>query len=114
MPERSGKASAEVHLRALIFDNHVTQERPVRMTDANPVISMRNVSKHFGDFQALKSVSFDVDLGERVVICGPSGSGKSTLIRCINRLETHESGEIVVDGTTLTDHAASLEHILHR
>ena len=75
------------------------------------IISMRNVSKFFGDFQALKDVSLDVALGERVVVCGPSGSGKSTLIRCINRLESHEQGEIIVDGTTLTDKADDLDKI---
>ena len=85
------------------------------MTDARsappPVISMRNVSKHFDDFQALKDVSLDVAQGERVVVCGPSGSGKSTLIRCINRLESHEAGEIIVDGMTLSDSKDSLEKI---
>lgn len=75
------------------------------------VISMRNVSKFFGDFQALKDVYLDVALGERVVVCGPSGSGKSTLIRCINRLENHEMGEITVDGTTLSNAPADLEKI---
>ncbi|MDB4021465.1 amino acid ABC transporter ATP-binding protein [Litorivicinus sp.] len=75
------------------------------------MISMRNVSKFFGEFQALKNVSLDVALGERVVVCGPSGSGKSTLIRCINRLELHEVGEIVVDGTTLTNKPSDLEKI---
>ena len=75
------------------------------------IISMQNVSKFFGDFQALKDVSLEVALGERVVVCGPSGSGKSTLIRCINRLEAHDAGEIVVDGTVLTDNPASLEKI---
>lgn len=85
------------------------------MTDARSappaVISMRNVSKHFDDFQALKDVSLDVAQGERVVVCGPSGSGKSTLIRCINRLESHEAGEIIVDGVTLSDSKDSLEKI---
>ena len=75
------------------------------------IISMRNVSKFFGEFQALKDVSLDVAAGERVVVCGPSGSGKSTLIRCINRLEAHEVGEIVVYGTTLTDAPADLDKI---
>jgi polar amino acid transport system ATP-binding protein/general L-amino acid transport system ATP-binding protein len=75
------------------------------------IISMNNVSKFFGDFQALKDVNLDVALGERVVVCGPSGSGKSTLIRCINRLEAHDAGDIVVDGTVLTDKPADLEKI---
>ena len=75
------------------------------------LISMRKVSKFFDTFQALKDVSLDVNLGEKVVICGPSGSGKSTLIRCINRLEAHEQGEIIVDGVTLTDDKATLEKI---
>ncbi|CUI81467.1 amino acid ABC transporter ATP-binding protein [Cognatishimia activa] len=75
-------------------------------TETKPIISMENVSKHFGDFQALKNVNLDVALGERVVVCGPSGSGKSTLIRCINRLERHDAGRITVDGTELTNDAA--------
>ena len=81
------------------------------MAGATPIITMRDVSKYFGDFQALKDVTLDVALGERVVVCGPSGSGKSTLIRCINRLEAHETGEITVDGTVLTSSPASLETI---
>ena len=81
------------------------------MTSADTLISMTNVSKYFGDFQALKDVSLDVSSGERVVVCGPSGSGKSTLIRCINRLEAHESGDIRVDGILLTGDTKTLEHI---
>lgn len=61
-------------------------------------ISIQNISKFFGEFQALKNVSLDIDSGERVVICGPSGSGKSTLIRCINQLERPQSGRIFIDG----------------
>ena len=68
-----------------------------------PIIELKDVSKFFGDFQALRDVSLTVGLGERVVVCGPSGSGKSTMIRCINRLEAHESGTIVVDGVELSE-----------
>ncbi len=76
-----------------------------------PIISIQKVSKFFGDFQALKDVSLDVNLGERIVICGPSGSGKSTLIRCINQLEKHETGSIIVDGVELDGSKASLNSI---
>ncbi len=68
-----------------------------------PMIELHQISKWFEDFQALREVSLDVTSGERVVVCGPSGSGKSTMIRCINRLERHDSGRIVVDGIELTD-----------
>lgn len=78
---------------------------------AEPVIRMDAVSKFFGSFQALKEVSLSVNSGDRVVVCGPSGSGKSTLIRCINRLEKHESGAIIVDGVTLNDSRESLNAI---
>jgi ABC-type polar amino acid transport system ATPase subunit len=77
-------------------------------------IQIKNVFKRFGDFEALKDVSLSVKAGERVVICGPSGSGKSTLIRCINGLERHESGSIIVDGITLAERGASLQQIRSR
>lgn len=73
------------------------------MSDGEPIIRLENVTKRFGDFTALKQIDFSVDLGERVVVCGPSGSGKSTLIRCVNQLERHDEGRVVVDGTELND-----------
>ena len=75
------------------------------------MIRMSGVSKWFGEFRALDGIDLTVRQGERVVICGPSGSGKSTLIRCINGLEEHEEGEIVVDGTTLDDDSRHLAAI---
>ena len=68
-----------------------------------PFIQVRGASKYFGQFCALDAVSLDVELGQKLVICGPSGSGKSTLIRCINRLERHETGEIRIDGIVVDD-----------
>ena len=69
----------------------------------DPLIRISNVNKFFGDFQALKNINLIVYKGERIVICGPSGSGKSTLIRCMNRLESHNDGQIVIEGNELTD-----------
>ncbi len=76
-----------------------------------PIISIRNVSKWYGQFQALKDVSLDVARQERIVICGPSGSGKSTLIRCINKLEDHQQGSINVDGVMLDENVKHIEHV---
>ena len=67
----------------------------------NPLISLRSVSKWYGDFQALKDINLEINLKEKIVICGPSGSGKSTLIRCLNRLEAHQEGKIHVSGVEL-------------
>ncbi len=73
-----------------------------------PMIELSHVDKWFGSFQVLRDVSLAVGAGERVVVCGPSGSGKSTMIRCINRLEEHQQGEIYVDGIALT---GDIKHI---
>ncbi|MFT5599443.1 MAG: ABC-type polar amino acid transport system ATPase subunit [Gammaproteobacteria bacterium] len=81
---------------------------------SQPFISIQNVCKSFGDFQALKNVSLNIEAKQRVVICGPSGSGKSTLIRCINQLEQHESGQIFIEGTELNNHLKNQRATLSR
>jgi general L-amino acid transport system ATP-binding protein len=80
-------------------------------TTAPPVIVMDKVNKWFGSLHVLRDVSLSVAEKERVVVCGPSGSGKSTMIRCLNRLESHQEGKIVVDGTELTDDLRSLDTV---
>ena len=75
------------------------------------IISLSQVSKYFGQFQALNKVSLEIQTGERVVVCGPSGSGKSTMIRCINRLEEHDEGAIIVDGIELTEDVKDIASI---
>jgi len=76
-----------------------------------PAVQMQGVHKWYGEFHVLKNINLDVARGERIVICGPSGSGKSTMIRCINRLEEHQKGHIVVDGTELTNDVKNIEII---
>jgi general L-amino acid transport system ATP-binding protein len=85
----------------------------VSITDPSlpPVILLDKVNKWFGSSHVLRNVSLSVAPAERIVICGPSGSGKSTLIRCINRLESHQQGRIVVEGTELTDDARALDTV---
>ena len=76
-----------------------------------PVIQLIGVTKSFGPIQVLRGIDLEVGLGEKVVICGQSGSGKSTTIRCINRLESHDGGRIIVDGVELTDDLDALDEI---
>jgi general L-amino acid transport system ATP-binding protein len=78
---------------------------------AQAMIQMEGVSKWFGSFQVLRDIDLEVARGERIVICGPSGSGKSTLIRCINRLEEHQQGRIVVGGVELTGNLKRIEAV---
>ena len=75
------------------------------------IIQMKDVNKWFGDFQVLKDINLEVVEKQKIVVCGPSGSGKSTLIRCINRLEEHQKGQIIVDGNELSEKTKDIEKI---
>lgn len=75
------------------------------------IIQMIGVHKWYGEFHVLKDINLSVGQGERIVVCGPSGSGKSTMIRCINRLEEHQQGQILVDGVELTNDLKHIEKI---
>ena len=79
--------------------------------EEQPIVQLQGVHKWYGEFHVLKNINMDVGKGERIVICGPSGSGKSTMIRCINRLEEHQKGHIIVDGTELTSDVKNIEQI---
>ena len=87
----------------------MTQPSPAPQDDA--AIRMIGVNKWYGDFHVLRDIDLDVAQGEKIVLCGPSGSGKSTLIRCINRLEAHQTGRLIVDGVELTDSLKSIENV---
>jgi len=78
---------------------------------SDKIIEMKDVNKWFGDFQVLKDINLTVSSKQKIVVCGPSGSGKSTLIRCINRLEEHQKGKIVVDGIELSENTKNIEQI---
>jgi len=78
---------------------------------SEPIIQMKNVNKWFGEFQVLKNIDLDVEKNKKIVVCGPSGSGKSTLIRCINRLEEHQEGQIIVDSNELNENTKNIEQI---
>ena len=81
------------------------------MNNNDQIITMKNVNKWFGNFHVLRDIELNVKKGERIVICGPSGSGKSTLIRCLNRLEEHQSGDIIVHGITLNNDLKNIDEI---
>ncbi len=84
--------------------------KPLQVSD-EVAIEITNMNKWYGDFHVLRDINLTVNKGERIVICGPSGSGKSTLIRCINRLEEHQKGDIVVDGIPLTNDLKKIDEI---
>jgi general L-amino acid transport system ATP-binding protein len=84
---------------------------PSPADNAGPAIRMIGVNKWYGEFHVLRDIDLEVAPGEKIVLCGPSGSGKSTLIRCINRLEAHQSGQLIVDGVELTDDLKSIDEV---
>ncbi len=101
MPVVMGEDGNTARTPPVGFDTAPTRSKPVERTD-RPMIDIRDVHKYFGSLHVLKGVSMAVDRAEVVVVIGPSGSGKSTLLRCVNRLETVDRGEVVVDGQSLS------------
>jgi general L-amino acid transport system ATP-binding protein len=84
---------------------------PGETPDSGAAITLEGVHKWYGAFHVLQDINLTVERGERVVVCGPSGSGKSTMIRCVNRLEEHQQGRIIVDGIELTNDVKAIEGI---
>ena len=89
----------------------MNEQAPAQPDGNDYAVVMRNVHKWFGQFHVLKNLNLNVARGEKIVICGPSGSGKSTVIRCINRLEEHQKGEIIVDGIQLDNDLKHIEKV---
>ena len=88
------------------------QNTAEQSVDQKTIVSMRNVNKWFGQFHVLRDINLSVDKGERIVVCGPSGSGKSTLIRCLNRLEKHQDGDIFVHGIELNNDVKNIDETM--
>ena len=91
--------------------SETTTTGPAAADDGGAMIQLDRVNKWYGQFHVLRDVTLQVNKGEKVVVCGPSGSGKSTMIRCINRLEEHQAGRIVVDGTELTSDVKNVDAV---
>jgi len=91
--------------------NEETSKSTDMQAMAEPMIEIKDMHKWYGDFHVLRGIDLTIHKKERIVICGPSGSGKSTLIRCINRLEEHQRGQIIVDGIELTSNIKNIEKI---
>jgi general L-amino acid transport system ATP-binding protein len=97
---------------AIMEQDRVTDKVAAAKADkSGPMIEISGLNKWYVDFHVLKDINLNVGRGERIVICGPSGSGKSTLIRCINRLESHQEGSIIVDGIELNEDVKNIEEI---
>lgn len=92
-------------------DGNTVNDQLASAASSEVIIELDNVNKWYGDFHVLKDINLQVHKGERIVVCGPSGSGKSTLIRCINKLEEHQEGTIVVDGVLLDKNLKNIDHI---
>src|SRR5947209_11998807 len=88
-----------------------TKQNDGQQTNAGPIVELVDVNKWYGSFHVLRNITLSVRRGERIVICGPSGSGKSTMIRCINRIEEHQSGRITVDGIELNNDVTRIEEV---
>src|SRR5437868_10690270 len=91
--------------------SNAAEAMPARAASPASMIEMQAVHKWYGEFHVLKDINLVVGRGEKVVVCGPSGSGKSTMIRCINRLEEHQQGRIIVDGTELTGDLKKIDEV---
>src|ERR1700676_5343261 len=91
--------------------SNAAEAMPARPASPASMIEMQAGQKWYGDFHVLRDINLDVGRGERVVVCGPSGSGKSTMIRCINRLEEHQKGRIVVNGHELTNDLKRIDEV---
>lgn len=94
-----------------MVENNTQVDRSKLTVSNEVVIQINNMNKWYGQFHVLKDINLTVNKGERIVVCGPSGSGKSTMIRCINRLEEHQKGEIIVNGTELTNDLKQIDAI---
>jgi general L-amino acid transport system ATP-binding protein len=95
----------------LIDEAHVAALAKLAVSETDVAIEMADVNKWYGEFHVLRNINLKVMRGERIVVCGPSGSGKSTMIRCVNRLEEHQKGRIVVDGIELTNDLKRIDEI---
>ena len=93
------------------MQEEVLENKSTTEEDSQPAVAISNMNKWFGKFHVLRDINLTVNNRERIVICGPSGSGKSTLIRCINRLEEHQSGSIIVEGTELSSDLKNIDLI---